>query len=292
MKQVVFISGKGGTGKSTIVASLNQLVKNKMLADCDVDAPNLHLLLSERVLEKNEYKGAQIAVIDEDVCIKCGICRSICRFDAIDEEIKVNLFKCEGCGTCTMMCPVDAIHLEKVVTGNTYVSETDKGTFSHALLDIGAEGSGKLVTEVRKNTKKYEKDEEWLLIDGSPGIGCVVIASITGADAVVIVTEPTKSGISDLQRVHAVAKHFEIPALVCINKHDLNLRASSEIESFCKEKDIPVIGKIPFTPEIVDALREFKTPVDANLKNITAEIENIWKAISENLSKQEKEAKR
>lgn len=279
MKQVVFISGKGGTGKSTLVASLSQIVENKMLADCDVDAPNLHILLTENIVEENEYLGAKEAVINKDKCLSCGICRRTCRFEAISENFDIIPFHCEGCGACTLLCPADAIHLEDVKTGNTYISKTDRGTFSHALLDIGAEGSGKLVTEVRKNIKEYVAQEDWLLIDGSPGIGCVVIASITGADAVVAVSEPTKSGISDLKRILAVAKHFDIPSYVCINKYDLNPEITSQIKDFCDNNGIKVIGKIPFEYKIVNALREFKTPIDAGLDNIISEIKSIWQSL-------------
>ena len=284
MKQIVFISGKGGTGKSTLVASLSQIVQNKMLADCDVDAPNLHILLNGKVVEEKDYYGAKEAVIDKDKCLSCGICRRTCRFGAISENFEIVPFHCEGCGACTLVCPTGAIHLEDVKTGNTYVSETNRGTFSHALLDIGAEGSGKLVTEVRKNAKNHINGEDWLLIDGSPGIGCVVIASITGADAVVAVSEPTKSGISDLERVLAVTKHFDIPGYVCINKYDLNPDVTKQIEDFCDKNGFKVIGKIPFEPKIVYALREFKTPIDAGLTNITSEIEDIWEKLAEQIS--------
>jgi len=276
MKQIVFISGKGGTGKSTLVSSLSILVQNKMLADCDVDAPNLHILVKGEVLKKDSYFGAKEAVIDSELCAKCGLCRETCRFQAISEEFKIMPMKCEGCGACMLVCPQEAIRLEEVKTGETSVSGTSRGTFSHALLDIGAEGSGRLVTEVRKNINNYKKDEEWVLVDGSPGIGCVVIASITGTDAVVAVCEPTKSGQSDLERVLSVAKHFGIPAFVCINKYDLNTEVTSEIEDFCKGSGYPVIGKIPFDPSIVKALQEFKTPIEAGNHAVTNEITSIW----------------
>lgn len=276
MKQIVFISGKGGTGKSTLVSSLSLFVQNKMLADCDVEAPNLHILLQGEILKKRDFFGAKEAVIDSSACIKCGLCRKTCRFDAISEEFEIKPMKCEGCGACTLVCPQNAIKLEEVKTGETYVSNTSRGTFSHALLDIGAEGSGRLVTEVRKNVNAYKKDEEWLLIDGSPGIGCVVIASITGTDAVVVVSEPTKSGQSDLERVLGVAKHFGVPAFVCINKYNLNLKVTSEIEEYCENNGYPVIGKIPLEPSIVKALQEFKTPIEAGNKVITNEIKNLW----------------
>lgn len=287
MKQIVFISGKGGTGKSTLVSSLSILVQDKMLADCDVDAPNLHILLKGELIKKADYYGAKEAMIDTTLCIKCGLCREACRFGAISEEFKMIPMKCEGCGSCTLVCPQGAIRLDEVKTGETFVSSTSRGTFSHALLDIGAEGSGKLVTEVRKNVNNYTKNEEWLLIDGSPGIGCVVIASITGADAVVVVCEPTKSGQSDMERVLGVAKHFEIPAYVCINKYDLNMEVTLEIEEFCKRSGYPVIGKIPFDPSIVKALQEFKTPVEVGNSKITNEIKSIWKKLDNEMKRLE-----
>lgn len=280
MKQIAFVSGKGGTGKSTLVSSLSILVNNKMIADCDVDAPNLHILLQGDILKKEDYFGAKEAVIDEQKCKKCGLCWQTCRFNAISEDLKIIPMKCEGCGACTLVCPYDAIKLEEVKTGETYVAKTDRGTFSHALLDTGAEGSGKLVTEVRKKVKEFEADEDWLLIDGSPGIGCVVIASITGADAVVVVSEPTQSGISDLKRVLGVAEHFGIKGYVCINKYDLNLEISNEIDEFCQKSNHPVIGKIPFDPSIVDALREFKTPIEAGNNKVADEIKNIWNRLA------------
>ncbi|MBA1336962.1 MAG: MinD superfamily P-loop ATPase containing an inserted ferredoxin domain [Firmicutes bacterium] len=285
MKQIVFISGKGGTGKSTLVSSLSILVQDKMLADCDVDAPNLHILLKGELLKKDNYFGAKEAVIDSAACVKCGLCKETCRFNAISEEFEIIPMKCEGCGACILVCPQEAIRLEEVKTGETFVSGTSRGTFSHALLDIGAEGSGKLVTEVRKNIYNYKKNEKWVLIDGSPGIGCVVIASITGADAVVAVSEPTRSGKSDLERVLGVARHFGIPSFVCINKYNLNPEVTSEIEDFCRNEGFPVIGKIPFDPSIVKALQEFKTPIEAGNNAVTNEITSIWMRLTDEMKK-------
>ncbi len=279
MKQISFVSGKGGTGKSTLVASLSLLVKEKMLADCDVDAPNLHILLDNKVLLTEDYYGAREAVIDPGICVKCGQCKEVCRFNAVNDTCGIIPMHCEGCGACTIVCPAGAIRLEKVKTGQTYVANTDRGTFAHALLDSGAEGSGKLVTEVRKKLDQYKKDEKWVLIDGSPGIGCVVIASITGASAVVAVAEPTKSGLSDLERVLGVARHFRVPGLVCINKYDLNPEITAEIDSFCNDNGFPVIGKIPYDPAVMKALQEFKTPVETGNRRFTMEIENLWKKL-------------
>lgn len=286
MKQVVFISGKGGTGKSTLVASLSRMVRGKMLADCDVDAPNLHLLVEGRRVKEVDYFGASQAMIDPSRCVRCGLCRQTCRFDAIGQDFSVEPMACEGCGTCLLVCPQEAISLQRVKTGQTYVDSTERGTFSHALLDIGAEGSGKLVTEVKKNLIDYEKDEAWALVDGSPGIGCVVIASITGADAVVAVCEPTLSGQNDLARVLAVSRHFGIPAFVCINKHDLNPDITGQIEAFCRENGFPLIGRIPFEPAIVSALQAFETPVEAGLTHITDEMGRIWDALTSALDTQ------
>lgn len=276
MKQIVFISGKGGTGKSTVVASLSLLVQKKILADCDVDAPNLHLLVRGERLRKEDYHGAQQAVINADACISCGLCRKACRFDAISGDHQIIAMNCEGCGACILTCPMNAISLQDVKTGETYVDNTPRGAFSHAILGIGAEGSGKLVTEVKENVFAFANGETWALIDGSPGIGCPVIASITGADAVVAVCEPTKSGQSDLERVLGVARHFGLPAFVCLNKYDLNLKITADIEEFCDNCGIAVIGKIPFEPAIVKALQNLQTPVEAGIQNVAGEIENMW----------------
>ncbi|MEN8905554.1 MAG: ATP-binding protein [Clostridiales bacterium] len=279
MKQITFISGKGGTGKSTLVSSLNILVKDKIIADCDVDAPNLHILLKGNILKKEDYFGAKEAVINKNICIECGLCKNVCRFDAINSELQILSLKCEGCGACKIACHHGAISLNEVKTGETYVSKSNNNTFAHALLDIGSEGSGRLVTKVRKNVYDFKKDEKWILIDGSPGIGCSVIASITGTDAVVVVSEPTMSGLSDLERVLKTTRHFQIPAFVCINKFDLNSEITMKIEEFCVENEFPVIGKIPFEPLIIKALQEFKTPIEANIKNVVDEIENIWERL-------------
>jgi len=285
MKEIVFVSGKGGTGKSTIVASLAMMVKDKMIADCDVDAPNLHILLDGDVVETIDYYGAKEAFIDEKKCTACGLCRETCRFDAISSDFAVSPFKCEGCGACTLVCPTGAITLKEVKTGETYISDTRYGTFSHALLDIGAEGSGKLVTQVRKNASRNKKGEKLILIDGSPGTGCVVIASLTGADAAVVVTEPTMSGLSDLKRILAVAKHFGIPGYVCINKYDLNEDITTEIGKFCREENYRIIGMIPFEPGIVKALQEFKAPPQAGLDDVTARIAELWEKLVEEIDR-------
>lgn len=287
MKQIVFISGKGGTGKSTIVASLSLLADSKIIADCDVDAPNLHLIIPGERQKAECYYGAKQALIDLKLCISCSLCRNVCRFDAITKDMQIIPVNCEGCGACTLGCPQNAISLVDVRTGEAYVDNTQRGTFSHALLDIGEEGSGKLVTKVKENLLEFYKDESWALIDGSPGIGCTVISSITGADAAVAVCEPTKSGKSDLIRVLNLARHFGIPAYICINKYDLNPSITYEIENECEKSGFPVIGKIKFEPAIVNALQSLKTPLEAGLTEVACQIRDFWEELIKCLSKTE-----
>jgi MinD superfamily P-loop ATPase len=284
MKQIVVISGKGGTGKSTIVASLAKLVEHGMLADCDVDAPNLHLLFPGKSLLRRTYSGTKVARINADRCTTCGRCREVCRFNAIDENFVVKSLACEGCAACLVVCPAEAIDLMDETTGEVSVDQTDVGIFAHARLAIGAEGSGKLVTEVRKNCFEFHQDEPILLIDGSPGIGCVVIASITGTDAVLCVTEPTPSGFQDLDRVLQVARHFQVPAMVCVNKFDLNLAQTAAIEAYCSTEGVPVLAKIPFDPAVVKALQNGMSPVDAGLTTIVEPIQHMWQALMAHLT--------
>lgn len=280
MKQIVVISGKGGTGKSTVVASLAFIAKNKIIVDCDVDAPNLHMLVQkERNVDTEEYYGANRANINLEACIECGICKDSCPFGAINEHCEIISVKCEGCGVCKLKCPVGAIDLKPVKTGDIFVDETSEGIFCHAFLDIGAEGSGKLVSRVRKKARENHSNENWTLIDGSPGTGCAVIASLTGTDMAVVVSEPTKTGLSDLERILALVKHFNILGVVCINKHDLNPEITGQIEKYCEKQKVAIIGRISFEPRVVDALRELKTPARAGLKEIGYEMENIWKKI-------------
>lgn len=278
MRQLVVTSGKGGTGKTTVTASFVALAGRLVISDADVEAPNQHLLLQPQVIEKNEYKGAKMAVKDPDKCDQCGRCEEYCRFNAI-QDLEVDETRCEGCGVCAFVCPTGALCLEEVTTGVTMVSKTEYGFFSHALLDIGAEGSGRLVTEVRKNAESLVQDEPLLLIDGSPGIGCPVIASLTGADLALIVTEPSVSGRHDLVRIHGVTQHFGVKALVCINKWDLSQEMAKEIEKYCAEEDLDLVGRIPFDPEVLDTIK-MGLPVEALLKTRAgAAITQMWERV-------------
>jgi MinD superfamily P-loop ATPase len=279
MKQLTVLSGKGGTGKTSITASFAVLAKNAVIADCDVDAPDLHMLLHPEVVKEQEFMGSRLAVIDKAKCIKCGMCRENCHFGAITRDLEVNAIACEGCGVCKVTCPVDAVSLTSRVSGKAFVSKIKNGFMSHALLNPGESNSGKLVTLVRQNAKILAQTErrDMVIIDGSPGIGCPVIASITGVDAALVVTEPTMSGIHDLERVLKLLEHFNVAPFVCINMYDVNVSNTSKILRFCKEKRIEVVGIIPFSPEVTQAMVDGKTIVEYSPKSgVSQEIENMW----------------
>ena len=282
MKQLTILSGKGGTGKTTLTASLAVLAKNAVLADCDVDAPDLHMLLHPEVIKTQEFKGSKLAVIDKTKCDNCGLCREKCRFDAISEAIEVDPVACEGCGVCAALCPTDAITLVERVSGYAYISKTKYGFMAHALLSPGEANSGKLVTLVRHNAKiKSEKENNNLIIiDGPPGIGCPVIASVTGADVGLVVTEPTMSGIHDLQRALQLIAHFNVTPLVCVNMCDINKDNTDKILRFCEENSIEVVGRIPFDLKVTEAMVNGKTIVEYSPESdVAKEIGTIWKKV-------------
>lgn len=255
VKEIVVISGKGGTGKTSIVASLAQLLPNKVLADCDVDAADLHLILNPRLMEEREFWCGKSAYISSDLCNQCGKCLNLCRFNAISNNFSVDKVSCEGCGVCAYFCPTKAIEMIENLAGHWYISETEIGPMIHARLGTAEENSGKLVSIVRGQAKKIaaQNNHELILVDGPPGIGCPVIASITGSDLVIVVTEPTLSGIHDLGRVISLTEHFNIETLVCINKADLNPDISLQLIEKCSLLGIEVIGKIPYDETITQA---------------------------------------
>lgn len=258
--QLIILSGKGGTGKTTVAASFAYLNENSIKVDCDVEASNLHIILQGTNVEENIFFGAKVAKIDREKCIRCGACEQVCRFDAIS-GYQVNELKCEGCATCTVICPNQAISLNEEVTGKTIITQTDKGILSHAEMEFGAEGSGKLVTEVRKNAGRFKRAGENFLLDGSPGVGCPVMASLTGCDAALLVVEPTQSGLADFLRVLQLIRFFRIKPFVCINKYDLNNSITREITRACWKEKVPVIGEIPFDPIVKQAVNELKPVV-------------------------------
>ncbi len=287
MIKITVISGKGGTGKTTVVSNLAALADNPVLTDCDVDAPNMHLLLKPVVERSINFEGAKIAVKDESKCTDCGLCQKVCRFGAITPEYEVNAFKCDGCSVCAAMCPEDALKMVKQETGKIFISKSKFGPMIHARLYAGAENSGKLVSEVRDIADKIaeEEDRQLVLIDGSPGIGCPVIASLKDTDFALIVTEPTKSGISDLKRILEVTRHFTIPSMVVINKYDLNEDLVEEIKKFCSGIDIPVIGKIPFSSVVNEVLRDGQLLVQTRKNSKAAEaIRNIWQQVNNHIT--------
>ncbi len=282
MKQIAVLSGKGGTGKTTITASFAVLAKNTVVADCDVDAPDLHMLLHPEIIKTQEFKGAKLAVIDEEKCTKCGLCSEKCRFNAITEDIKVDSISCEGCGVCTIVCPVNAVTLTEQISGNAYISKTKHGFMAHAMLNPGGANSGKLVTLVRQNAKilAEKEDSDLIIIDGSPGIGCPVIASVTGVDAGLVVAEPTMSGIHDLKRALQLLRHFNVTPFVCVNMHDINRDNADKIASFCRENSIEAVGKIPFNPVVTEAMVNGKSIVEyAPESDVAKEITKMWKKI-------------
>jgi MinD superfamily P-loop ATPase len=287
MKQLTILSGKGGTGKTTITASFAVLAKNAVLADCDVDAPDLHMLLHPEVIKTQEFKGSKVAVVDKTKCVNCGVCREKCRFDAITEEIKVDPIACEGCGICAAICPEDAITLAERVSGYAYISKTNYGFMAHALLSPGEANSGKLVTLVRQNARILSEKEnsDLIIIDGPPGIGCPVIASVTGINAGLVVTEPTMSGIHDLKRALRLLEHFNVTPFVCVNMYDINRDNTEKIMHFCKENSIEIAGRIPFNPKVTEAMVNGKTIIDYSPgSDVAKEIEVIWKKLCSSLS--------
>jgi MinD superfamily P-loop ATPase len=264
MKELVVVSGKGGTGKTSIISAFAALAENKVLCDADVDAADLHLIMAPEIRERHDFRGGRKAFIDNGKCTECGLCRELCRWDAIGENFVVDAISCEGCGVCWYFCPEKAIDFPEQTCGEWYVSETRFGPMVHARLGIAEENSGKLVTLARQEARKLGETKGLTLIltDGPPGIGCPVIASIGGATAVLIVAEPTISGRNDMERVAQLAAHFRVPALLSVNKFDLNPDEAKAIEAIANEHNIKVLNRIPFDPTFTKAMVEGKTIVE------------------------------
>jgi len=289
MKQITVLSGKGGTGKTTITASFSVLAHDTVIADCDVDAPNLHMLLHPQIMQTQKFKGSKLAVIDRTKCTECGLCKNSCRVDAINDSLQIDPFLCEGCGVCVIVCPEEAISLQERISGYAFISKTKYGIMSHARLNPGEANSGKLVTLVRHNARQIAEEEnrDLILIDGPPGIGCPVIASVTGVDAGLIVTEPTLSGIHDLDRALQLLNHFNISPLVCINKYDINRKNTEKIVKFCEKNKVEVAGKILFDPIVTEAMVAGKTVVEHSPENtVSQDIKTTWKSVLSALNKE------
>ncbi len=291
IKELVVISGKGGTGKTSMVASLAALAPRVVLADCDVDAADLHLIMEPVVNRREDFSGGHLARIRNESCIGCGRCRSLCRFNAIHfgsngynntrKSLHVDPIACEGCGVCHWFCPQQAIEMYPAINGEWYLSETRHGPMVHAKLGIAQENSGKLVSLVRQEARSLADRQglELVLIDGSPGIGCPVIASITGADLALVVTEPTPSGLHDLQRVAGLTKHFNVTTLVCINKWDLNPAMTSKIEELALQLKLEVVGRIRYDRAVTDAQIRKRAVVEYRNLGCAYDIHETWKSI-------------
>lgn len=288
MKQLTVISGKGGTGKTTITAALATLSDSHVLADCDVDAADLHLILDPAPEKHEDFHGGKTALIDADKCTQCDECIKMCRFDAI-RDYTVDSISCEGCGVCVHACPQGAISMQKHVSGQWFISRTRAGYMVHARLGIAEENSGKLVTLVRQQAKLIAEKEhkQLVIIDGPPGIGCPVIAAITGVDLLLAVTEPTLSGIHDLERVVGVAQHFNVPVMVCVNKYDINPLNASKIEAFCGKNGLAVAGKLPYERNVTKAMVNKKSIVEYPCGEVTEEVTKIWEVVNRRLRSNE-----
>ena len=287
MKELIVISGKGGTGKTSLVAAFASLSDNKVMCDADVDAADLHLIMNPRVIHRTDFQSGHTAEIIPQQCTECGLCRDLCRWDAISEAFEVNPVYCEGCGVCVYFCPEKAIDFPVDTCGEWFISDTRFGPMVHAQLGIAEENSGKLVSLVRHEARKMaEKNgQQLILTDGPPGLGCPVIASIGGATAVLIVAEPSVSGKHDMDRVAQLAAFFKVPAMICVNKFDLSLALTREIESYAEKKGITYVGRIPFDPIFTKAMVQGQTVFEYNSgSKVGREIESIWQRLIDSIS--------
>ncbi len=290
-KEIVVISGKGGTGKTSLSASFAYLeAENAVIADCDVDAANMHLLLGADFSKQEDFYSGEIAFIDEDCCVNCGKCKEVCRFDAInviDNQHRVDNISCEGCWYCSRVCPTGAIEMKTQKIGDLFVSNIKRDSVMvHAKLGFGAENSGKLVAKVKTKAKEEAKrlNKKYIITDGSPGVGCPVISSLSGANLVVLVTEATVSGLHDLKRVQKLLKTFSLKAVCIINKYDLNRKITDEIEEYLKGEDIAVISKLPYDETFTKALSEAKPIVEYdNDCDLAKSVKESWKKIKKML---------
>ena len=282
IREIVIVSGKGGTGKTSLAAAFAALAKNGILCDADVDAADLHLLMQPEVKKRTDFMGGSKAVINPDLCTGCGTCRTLCRFDAISDRYEVDPIRCEGCGVCVDFCPEQAIDFPVQRCGEWYISATRFGPMVHARLGIAEENSGRLVSLVRKETRQLaeERGLELILTDGPPGIGCPVIAAIGGATALVIVVEPTVSGIHDMERVVDLAAHFRVPGLVIVNKYDLNVEMTEAIEKLAVQRNLVVLGRVPFDPVFTRSMVQGQTLFEYGAETPTRQVvRDIWAKI-------------
>ncbi len=284
MRELVVLSGKGGTGKTVVLASFAVLSQSKVLCDCDVDAADLHLLLQPTVRETHEFWGRPVAEIDPEACTRCGLCVEACRFDAI-HDFQVDPVACEGCRLCREVCPEEAVTMRDDLAGHWYLSETRYGPLVHARLGPGKENSGELVAVVRGRARRMAREQgaELILSDGPPGIGCPVISSLSNASLALIVSEPSLSGIHDLERILAVCRHFGVRALVCINKHDLDGEATAHIQEYCRREKVDVAGTIPFDQAVTEAVVRGLPVVEYSDGPAARSIAQLWRDLASRL---------
>lgn len=283
MKEITVISGKGGTGKTSLAGSFAVLTKQSaVFVDADVDAANLSLITKPELRETHEFRASREALIDPERCLRCGLCFELCRFGAVSEECTVDPTACEGCGVCVHACPNHAVSFEEKLSGHWFVSKTPYGTLVHARLGMAQENSGKLVTTIRNKAVELAAVEgkEYLIIDGPPGIGCPVIASLAGVGAALVVTEPTLSGVHDLERVLAVCRHFQVPAAVCINRFDLDEKNTKTIEDYCEKEAVLPAGKIPFDRVVVEAVVRGVPVVEYTQGPVSQRIKEVWERVA------------
>jgi MinD superfamily P-loop ATPase len=287
MREIVIVSGKGGTGKTSLTAAFAALAENHVLCDADVDAADLHLLMQPEIRKRSDFMGGCKAFINPALCTGCGTCLDLCRFDGISDRFQVDAIRCEGCGVCVDCCPVGAIDFPVQRCGEWYVSETRFGPMVHARLGIAAENSGKLVSLIRRQSRQLaeQRGRDLIITDGPPGIGCPVIAALGGATAVVIMTEPTVSGIHDMERMVDLTSHFRVPAMVCINKFDLNLEMTESIEHLAARRNVALLGRVPFDPVFTRSMVQGKNIFEYGEQTATqAEVRTIWEKIGNSLS--------
>lgn len=293
MRELVVISGKGGTGKTSLTAAFAGLAVEGVLCDADVDAADLHLLTAPVVRDRNEFRGGGVAAIDHQRCSQCGLCRDKCRWNAISEAYSVDHIACEGCGVCVWMCPEGAIEFKEKICGEWFISDTRFGPMVHARLGIAEENSGKLVTFIRREAKTLAEKQgrNLILTDGPPGVGCPVIASIGGATALLIVTEPTVSGFHDMDRVAQLAAHFKVPSMVCVNKYDLNIEKSRAIEARAVEMGLIVLEPVPFDPVVTHAMVRGQTVLEYDPNSqVSGVVRRVWETILEYLASKDGKA--
>lgn len=282
MRELILLSGKGGTGKTTVAASFAHLAERKVMVDADVDAANLELVLSPQVKEKHEFRGGKVAIIEPALCTACERCAEVCRFQAVQQregKYLIDPIACEGCAVCYYECPSEAIHLEEPVSGHWFISDTSYGPLVHAQLRPAQENSGKLVTIVKQEARQLALAQgcDLIIVDGPPGIGCPVIATTAGADLALLVTEPTVAGVHDLERILSTVAHFGVPPLVCINKYDINPQVSQAIAEDCAARDLPLIGSIPFDQAVTEAMVQGRSVVSYSRSPASQAIERLWK---------------